>query len=147
MQMKAWDEYFLGMSRYVSIKSKDPSTQCGAVIVRPDQTIVSTGYNGFPRGIPDNSEFYADREYKLAHVIHAEMNALLFAREPVNGYTLYIWPFMCCDRCAMHVIQAGIKRVVTVRASQDVIERWGESIKRSMDAFTEAGVSVHLEYL
>jgi deoxycytidylate deaminase len=34
--------------------SKDPSTKVGAVIVRPDLTVASIGYNGFPRGMSDD---------------------------------------------------------------------------------------------
>ena len=141
--MKTWDEYFIGMARYVSTRSRDPSTKCGCVIVRPDNTIVSTGYNGFPRGIDDDPLFYENREYKLAHIIHAEMNAILFAREPLKGYTLYAWPLLCCDRCAMHVIQAGIRRVVSVWPSNAVLERWGASLIRSAKVFNDTAVEIH----
>lgn len=137
-----WDRFFLGLARYVSTASKDPSTKTGAVIVRPDRTIASLGYNGFPRGCDDSPELYADRETKLSRVVHCEMNAILAAREPLHGCTLYTVPFMSCDRCAAHVIQAGIVRCVAPFPSADKLERWAEAFKRTRQIFDEAGVSL-----
>jgi dCMP deaminase len=81
-----WDAYFIGIAREVSTASKDPSTKVGAVIVRPDWTVAAMGYNGFPRGIADTPERLNDRETKYALVTHAEVNAILTAREPLHGY-------------------------------------------------------------
>ena len=44
-----WDEYFMGVAKLASMRSKDPSTQVGACIVDKDNYILSVGYNGFPR--------------------------------------------------------------------------------------------------
>ncbi|MEK6842042.1 MAG: cytidine deaminase, partial [Nanoarchaeota archaeon] len=44
-----WDEYFIKIAETVRLKSKDPSSQIGAVIIGPENQIISTGYNGFPR--------------------------------------------------------------------------------------------------
>lgn len=110
-----WDLRFLNLAQHISIWSKDPSTKCGAVIVRPNRTIASLGYNGFPRGIDDSPAIYADREAKYARVVHAEMNAILSCTERPQGFTLYTFSQgwgPCCDRCAAHIIQAGITRVV-----------------------------------
>lgn len=134
-----WDNRFLKMAREISTWSKDPSTQCGAVIVRPDKTIVSLGYNGFPRGMPDNDELLTNRDEKLFRVVHAEMNAILTAREPLLGYTLYVWPFSPCERCAVHIIQSGIKRVVYPITN---VERWAESFQRSRKYMMECGLDL-----
>jgi dCMP deaminase len=142
--MDKWDERFLDMAELVASWSKDPSTKCGAVIVRPDKSVVSTGFNGFPRGCSDDDEVYGDRDLKLARVVHAELNALLAARESLEGYTIYtaqipnIGP--SCDRCTAHIIQAGIKRIA-YRATP-VPERWKESIERGFQMYKEAGVEV-----
>lgn len=143
--MKTWDEYFIDIARAASARSKDPSTKCGAVIVRPDKTIAATGYNGFPRDIEDKPELLSDRDQKLVRIIHAEMNAILTAREPLRGYTLYTWPFLTCDNCAKHVIQAGITRVVAPPPSLRVLERWGHSFSLSRQLYREAGVKVSEE--
>ena len=133
-----WHLDFLELAEYWSKKrSKDPSLKVGAVITRPDNTICSLAYNGFPIGTPDLN--YDDREYKNDRVIHAEMNALLFAKESVQGYTIYCSAFPCC-RCAAHIIQAGIKRVVSRPIDESRIQRSKYDV--SLDLFREAGVEV-----
>jgi dCMP deaminase len=141
-----WDQYFLRIAAVAASKSKDPSTQVGAVIVRPDRTIVSVGYNGFPRGVADTPERLNDRPTKYSLVVHAEMNAILSARESLNGYTLYTVPFMPCDRCFVHVIQAGIKRVVFPPATSSQQERWGEAFARVRTLAEETNIILQ-EYL
>src|SRR5271156_3347902 len=111
-KQREWDVFYLNMARYIATKSKDPSTQTGAVIIRPDGSPASFGFNGFPRGMNDAPELYADREKKYSRTVHCEMNAMIFARQDLKGGTLYTWPFASCDRCAVHMIQAGISRFV-----------------------------------
>jgi dCMP deaminase len=137
-----WDEYFLRIAGVAAQKSKDPSTKVGAVIVRPDRTIVSVGYNGFPRGVADTPQRLNDRPTKYSLVVHAEMNAILSARESLNGYTLYTVPFMPCDRCFVHVIQAGIKRVCFLKALPDQEARWGEAFNRVLLLAEEAKIEM-----
>lgn len=143
--MNKWDSRFLHMASLVASFSKDPSTKCGAVIVRPDLTICSTGFNGFPQRLKDHDHLLKDREQKYQRVVHAEMNALLFAREPVAGYTMYTWPAgfgPTCERCAAHVIQAGIGRVVGVQAHTDFGSRWEASCRTALAMYEEANVGV-----
>lgn len=132
-----WDRYFLDVAKAISAASKDPSTKVGAVIVRPDRTMASFGYNGLPKGIADTEHRLTDRDTKMKLVVHGEINAILSAREPLHGYTLYTWPFLTCDRCALHVIQAGIKRVV---APYDETPRWQAAFEASQALYDEAGV-------
>lgn len=144
-RQQKWDRRFLDMAALVSSWSKDPSTKCGAVIVRPDKSICSTGYNGFPKQLRDDPAILANREKKYQRVVHAELNALLFAREPVVGYTMYTWPpgyGPTCDRCAAHVIQAGIARVVHVRKGGDFPTRWREACEEGVAMYAEAGVEL-----
>jgi dCMP deaminase len=49
----SWDEYFMGIAVFSSLRSKDPNTQVGACIVDKDHKVVSIGYNGMPRGIDE----------------------------------------------------------------------------------------------
>jgi dCMP deaminase len=135
-----WEYRFLGLAKLIASYSKDPSTQTGAVIVRPDNTICSAGYNGFPKAMPDKLEWYANREEKYSRIIHCEMNALLTARERVDGYTLYTYPFASCDRCAVHMLQAGITRFVFPCIPEDKIDRWADSLARTKQYFTECRV-------
>lgn len=110
--MDKWDLRFIEMAKLVSTWSKDPSTQVGAVIVRPDKTVCSVGFNGFPRNTNDAKELYENRDVKYRTVKHAEENAILFANERLAGYTLYVFPLLPCSLCAGDVIQKGISRVV-----------------------------------
>lgn len=113
-KQRFWDIRFAQLAKLVSLWSKDPSTKVGAVIVRPDKTIASVGFNGFPKGVPDLPEWYADRDIKYKIVKHAEENAILFAQEDIKGHTLYVYPLPPCSSCAGDIIQRGIKRVVAI---------------------------------
>lgn len=137
-----WDNYGLAEAETIARMSKDPSTQCGAAVLRPDRTVAAKGFNGFPRGVPDSPELYFDRAEKYKRVVHCEMNAVLTAREPLHDCTLYTWPFLTCERCAVHVIQSGIRRVVAPEAAADLRARWGDAFRVAMALYEEAGISV-----
>lgn len=128
-----WDLRFLGLAAHIAGWSKDPSTKCGAVVVRANRTVASMGYNGFPRGVIDNLLLLEDREEKYKRVVHAEMNALLFLRESIDrGYTLYTWPFPPCDRCATCLINTGVGRVVSPCGSGPLWDRHNVSLTREL---------------
>ena len=99
----------MGIAHAVALKSKDPSTQVGCVIVDAKHRPVSFGFNGFPAGC-DEEVYTYDRPLKYNLILHAEMNAILFASKPLDGCTLYSTHY-CCDNCLKHIIQAGIKHV------------------------------------
>jgi dCMP deaminase len=139
-----WDKRFLELAEHVSTFSKDPSTKVGCVIARPDHTIASMGYNGFPRGVADTEGRLADRPTKYAMVVHAEANAVLSAYERLDGYTAYVHPFPPCSTCTGALIQAGIARVVAPRPTHEQLERWGESFGFSRIMFDEAGIVLSL---
>ncbi len=146
-QRESWDEFFLGLAAYMATRSKDPSTQTGAVIVAPPNRIVSVGYNGFPARINDDPAVYADREQKYSKMIHCEMNAAKWAREPLEGFTLYTYPFMSCDRCFVHLLNEGITRFVAPRASAEANTRWGAAFDKTRAYAKEAGVELlELDY-
>ena len=109
----SWDEYFMGVAMLAARRSKDPNTQVGACIVSPDNIIVSTGYNGMPKGCSDD-EFPWEREgedTKYPYVVHAELNAVLNANgRNLRGCSLYVALFPC-NECTKAIIQSGIKEV------------------------------------
>lgn len=139
-RQQKWDRRFLAMAELVATWSKDPSTQTGAVIVRPDLSVASVGFNGFPKQMSDAQELYDDRPRKYSRVVHCEMNALLHSREPVVGYTLYTTG-MCCDRCVVHQIQAGITRFVWRVDTPDMKSRWADSFALTQSYIDEASCS------
>jgi dCMP deaminase len=105
-----WDEYFINITREVAKRSKDPSTQVGCVIVDQQNRPISFGYNGFIAGA-NESYLTRERPQKYYAVIHAEMNAILFAKRDLEGAKLYA-TYACCENCLKFIIQAGIKTVI-----------------------------------
>ncbi len=106
-----WDDYFLKISETVALKSKDPSSQMGCVIVDKNKRVVSVGFNGLVRGADESKMTLSERPMKYHFVIHSEMNALIYARQDLEGCTLYN-RVATCDNCLKHCLQAGIKRFV-----------------------------------
>ena len=110
-----WDEYFHTVAEAVARKSKDDESPVGAVIVSKDGVILSTGYNGFARGVYDDKNLYSDRDEKLPLICHAEANAILNAARigvSLRGSKIYVNKFPCLS-CCNAIIQAGIARVYT----------------------------------
>jgi dCMP deaminase len=127
-----WDEYFIGIAKAVGIRATCFRRRYGSVITR-DNTIVSTGYNGAPRGMVDcldagvctrtELEIPHGERYELCHSVHAEANAIIRAsQEELHGSTIYISgmdggtgeecssePCMMCKRM---ILNAHIARVV-----------------------------------
>ena len=141
----SWDEFFIGLCIYWSQKSKDRSTKVGAVIVGEGQNVLATGFNGFPRGVPDDKEQYHTRPTKYLVTEHAERNAIYnAAREGTRlmGSTMYIpfEPVPCCD-CARGIIQVGIKKIVGSNIKfTGKGDLWDEHLQVSKDILTDAGV-------
>ena len=133
-----WDNRFLDLCEVVAAWSKDPSTKVGAVITEGIH-IVSVGYNGLPSGAYDDPAILNNREEKYKFIIHAEINAILAAKRPLKGTTLYIHPFLPCTNCASICIQSGISRVVAPACADN---RWVDNIEKSKDLFQETGVEV-----
>ncbi len=138
-----WDRRFLELAKHISKWSKDPSTKVGCVVVGEDREIRSTGFNGFPRGIADDSDRLEDREQKYPLICHAEENAIMHAARigvSLKGNTAYIsWP--PCSRCARSLIQAGVNEVV-FPAGVDVPKRWRPDFDIAIAMMNEAGIAV-----
>ena len=142
--LKRWDKRFIDLAAHVATWSKDLSTQVGAVIAH-EKRLVSVGFNGFAQNVEDSRERLTNRDIKYLLTIHAEINAINFARMPMDGCTIYVYPFPPCARCASQIIQAGINRVVAPKIPQELIERWGDETKLSKTILVEAGI-IYSEY-
>jgi dCMP deaminase len=120
---------------------EDPSTKVGAVLVDPlDNTIVSLGYNGFPRRVKDLGTRLADRGIKLQMTVHAELNALLTATQLPRETTVYTWPIPPCSHCAGALIQANVTRWVSLIPTSDQRARWGDSFTAAETMALEAPI-------
>jgi len=134
---RSWDDYFIDLARMVATRSKDPSSQVGAVIVR-DRNILSTGYNGFPRGVNDDRPERYERPTKYLWIVHGEENAILNAGRngtATEGSTLYVTPFAPCVPCAKAIIQSGIREVVIDALIEN--PRWADEFAEA-DAILKA---------
>lgn len=144
-----WHRRFLEKAREVAQWSKD-KTKVGAVIVRGKNQFVSHGYNGFPKGVYDLSERYENRELKLKYVVHAEVNAILNAKQDLEGCRIYVWPtFMIvpCNNCVKTIIQAGINEIIMYVTSEDKLsEQWKDEAVYSRIMLDEANVRYHYIY-
>lgn len=141
--MNKWDKRFLELADHISSWSKDNSTKVGCVIVRPDNTIASVGYNGFPRGVNDDESRYSDRNIKYMMVKHAEENAIFSSTESLTGFTAYVTHHPCSS-CTGSLIQNGIKKIITKTPKSDFAVRFKESFEVSKIMLEEAGVELVL---
>ncbi|HJX37695.1 MAG TPA: cytidine/deoxycytidylate deaminase family protein [Anaerolineae bacterium] len=119
----SWDEYFLAIAQVVASRSVCLRHQIGAVIVNGDQQILSTGYNGPPRGMKHCAErggcirqakgVLSGTRQEYCYGLHAEQNAIVqAAREGIRllGSTLYC-TYKPCSLCARMIVNAGIREV------------------------------------
>lgn len=131
----------MDVARLTSTRSKDRSTQVGAVIVK-DRVLLSSGYNGFPRGVNDDVEERHERPEKLDWVCHAEENAILNAARigaKTAGADMYV-TFPPCVHCCKSIIQSDIKRVFFPPVENN--PRWAESFSKGEIMLKEAGVEI-----
>lgn len=144
-----WRERFFATAKLYASWSKDPSRKIGAVAIDPvKRTILSAGYNGFPRGIEDTHERLNNRSEKYKYVVHAEMNVIYnatFNGVSLDGSTLYVYGLPVCSECAKGIIQVGIKKI-HIFTDQDIPETWSESWKKTHEMFDEVGIEHDWEH-
>ena len=145
-----WDQLYMTMCYLIAMRSRDPSTHVGSVIVDSDNVLVATGYNSLPRGIdPDmyNKRLSREDGEKYYWMEHAERNAIYNAARRgtvLKGCKLYV-PWAPCTDCARAIIQSGINEVIVHKNGQDFYDlntngKWKKSEQRVQDMFIESGV-------
>lgn len=119
MTRQDWDFYFMDIAHQVKTRSTCIRRQVGAVIVK-DRNILSTGYNGSPKNtnhcedvgcIRQQMNIPSGQRHELCRAVHAEQNAIIQARESLEGATIYVTASPC-SLCAKMLINAGVKRIV-----------------------------------
>jgi len=118
-----WDAYFLEVAHLVSRRSTCLRRSVGAVVVK-DKHILSTGYNGAPKGVRhceavgcmrEQLKIPSGQRHELCRGLHAEQNAIIQAAlygTSLDGATLYCTN-LPCSICAKMIINAGIKNIVS----------------------------------
>lgn len=113
-----------------------------------DGNIISTGFNGFPRGVKDYESRYADRETKLLFISHAEANAIAQAARvgaKVLGASLIVTALHPCSTCAKLIVQAGIKKVYAPKMDmREANDHWFNEMRIAEALFSEAGIEVEI---
>jgi len=140
-----WDKRWMALAESVSEWSKDRSRVVGCVFIGGANQILSTGYNGMPRGIDDDVDARHQRPEKYDWIEHAERNAIYNAARTgtaLEGSTVYSSLFPCAA-CARAIIQVGARAVVALQPDlRDV--RWGRDFQLSIQMLEEAGVRLRM---
>ncbi len=130
---KSWDEYFLEIAELVSSRSTCLRRKVGAVLVKENH-ILSTGYNGAPRGmehcldrgcIRKQNGIPSGERHEFCRGIHAEQNALIQAAVhgvSIKGSTLYCTNFPC-SLCSKLIINARVKKIIFIEGYPDELAR------------------------
>jgi len=119
----SWDTYFMKIAEDVKLRSLDPKTQVGAVLVsQRDNRIISTGYNSVSSGIDKDIKMSIDwnnRDYVKSLVIHAETNAILYAQSKFEDSILYTTMSPCSD-CIKLLSATKIKKIIYKNEFRDI---------------------------
>ncbi len=125
----SWDEYFMRLAYLVSTRSTCTRRHVGAVIVK-DKRVLSTGYNGPPRGlahcdvtgcIREELKVPSGERHELCRGLHAEQNAIIQAAVhgvSIKGATIYVTNHPCVV-CAKMIINAHIEEIVYAEGYPD----------------------------
>ena len=143
-----WPEYFIQKAELTARKSKDPSTKTGVILVGEDLVELTSGFNGFPRGVRDRPDRYANRKRKYQLIAHAETNAIYNAARygiRLKDSHMYTSFGTCtCQECAKAIIQAGIISLTGRNLKNDFAEgRWKDSIKIGIEMLKEACIILY----
>ncbi len=129
----SWDEYFLTIAEQVSRRSPDVHTKHGCVLVDQGHRVISTGYNGPVAGLP-NEIVPLTRPEKYDWFIHAEDNAVAFARCDLRGATAYVTGPPCAA-CFRRLLQVGVARIIYgERQSACISDKEWEACKQMASA-------------
>ena len=117
MKRPDWDVWFMRLAYVTAMRGSCTRKQVGALIVRDrDKRIISGGYNGAPRGMPDCFEAgcdlrMIDGKNSCVRTLHAESNALDLCGALAERHTMFT-TVIPCRNCALRIIQHDIHRVV-----------------------------------
>ncbi len=144
-----------------SLRSPDPNTKVGAILARSDLTRrrtheLGSGHNCLPTGVKHTHERWHDRETKLRLVVHAEVAAVMDAAiggRRTRDSIIYVsqtdptgvfWGSPPCVRCAVHLIQAGVRAVITWPPREGVVSKWAADHEEARLLLQEAHVFLHV---
>ncbi|MEN6390329.1 MAG: cytidine/deoxycytidylate deaminase family protein [Syntrophomonas sp.] len=138
-----WDDYFLQLADLVATRSTCLRRHVGAVLVR-NERIISTGYNGAPRGLKhcldtgclrEERQIPSGHRYELCRGVHAEQNAIINAAfyGIATQHSVIYCTNQPCIICARMIINAGIVKVVHRGNFEDTL---------ALELMEEAGITI-----
>lgn len=140
----SWDEYFVSITKTVASRSTCLRRKVGAIIVK-DKRILTTGYNGAPRGVKSCLEIGrclreelkvpSGQRHEICRALHAEQNAIIQAAYhgvQIAGSVIYSTT-QPCVLCAKMIINAGIQKIYYYEEYPDQL---------SLDLLKEAGIEL-----
>jgi len=149
MTRPSWHEYFVSITKQVATRSTCLRRKVGAIIVK-DKRILTTGYNGAPRGVENCLErgtclreelgVPSGERHEICRALHAEQNAIIQAA--CYGVVIKDSVIYCttqpCIICSKMIINAGIRKIYYLEDYPDPI---------SIQMLDEAGIeSIRLDY-
>ena len=106
----SWEEYFMNICDQLKLRSPDPKTKVGSILVSKNNRILSAGFNGLPAGCDENID-WADRELVRSLIIHSEVNTILYSQSRYENATLLTSLSPCVD-CIKIIAAANIKKII-----------------------------------
>lgn len=110
----SWDAFFMMSAKLASLRSKDPHTKVGAILVNNKNRIIGSGYNGMPAGrddlFPWNRTGDNEQNTKYPFVVHAELNCILNCPKKSENMKMYVTKYPC-QECAKAIGQFGIRKL------------------------------------
>lgn len=120
-----WDDYYIKILDGIKERASCPRKQCGAIIVDEQKILLSTGYNGPPSKLTNCTEVSCGAELDESGntenclALHAEHNAIYFARDKIEkAHTMYC-TYSPCLKCALEILQTPIKQVIFMERYSD----------------------------
>jgi len=137
-----WDHYFMSLAILASLRSPDPSTCVGAILISKDNRVLGMGYNSAPKGVSvglfnwarDNEDMLKN---KYPYILHAEISCIAHASGDLTNSILYV-TLHPCNQCAQLIIQKGIKKVFYLKNPYK--DTW--QVQAAINLFDWAGVEI-----
>lgn len=148
-KQESWWDYFLTMLDPIRARSEDPSTQVAALLTGQANQILTTGYNGLPRGVEHLAQRLNQRPMKYDWIEHAERNAIFnAARHGVAlDFSTLVTDGIPCVNCGRAAIQVGVDTIVVAKEIFNTNIMWIKEASITLQMCKEAHIPVWFKRL
>lgn len=135
-----------GVVRAMATRSRDRSKKVAAIAFGSGETILSTGYNGFPRGVDERPDDRHERPMKYIWTSHAEENMVANAARTgtsLDGSKVLLYGLPPCSTCARLMVQAGVAEILVITdKGMTISQKWTEDQVFSRQILEEGNVKL-----